>query len=70
MNKLERKSYTHEYRQEALELSKRIGLTEASKRLGISLSNLQRWKSQKNIPVEKSQDVLKLQSEVKRLKKA
>jgi len=75
MNKLEPKKYTPEYKQEALEISKRIGTTETSKKLGIPLSTLQLWKSQKNIPVEKSpckktQDVLKLQSEVKKLKKA
>jgi len=70
MSKLERKKYTPEYKQEAIELSKKIGATETSNKLGVSLSNLQRWRSQKNIPVEKSQDVLKLQTEVKRLKKA
>ena len=69
MKKKERRKYSQEYRQEALELAKKLGISEASRKLDISLSNLQRWKSQKNAPVEKSQDIVKLQSEVRRLKK-
>ena len=64
-----RKRYSFEYKQEAIELSKKLGASQASKQLDIPLSCLQRWKSQKNIPVEKSQDVVKLQAEVRRLKK-
>ena len=69
MKKKERRKYSQEYRQEALELAKKLGISEASRKLDISLSNLQRWESQKNAPVEKSQDIVKLQSEVRRLKK-
>ena len=69
MKKKERRKYSQEYRQEALELAKKLGISEASRKLDISLSNLQRWKSQKNAPVEKFQDIVKLQSEVRRLKK-
>ena len=69
MKKKERRKYSQEYRQEAVELAKKLGISEASRKLEISLSNLQRWKSQKNAPVEKSQDIVKLQSEVRRLKK-
>ena len=50
-------------------LAERIGVSNTARKLNISLSCLQRWKCQKNIPIEKSQDVLKLQMEVKRLKK-
>ena len=64
-----RRSYTPEFKQDALELAEKIGISNASRKLSISLSCLQRWKCQKNIPIEKSQDVLKLQREVKRLKK-
>ena len=69
MKKKERRKYSQEYRQEALELAKKLGISEASRKLDISLSNFQRWKSQKNTPVEKFQDIVKLQSEVRRLKK-
>ena len=69
MKKKERRKYSQEYRQEAIELAKKLGISEAGRKLDISLSNLQRWKSQKNVPVEKSQDIVKLQSEVRRLKK-
>ena len=64
-----RKKYSLEYKQEAIELAKKLGASQAAKQLDIPLSCLQRWKSQKNIPVEKSQDVVKLQAEVRRLKK-
>ena len=69
MRKKERRKYSEEYKKEALELSKKLGISGASRKLEVSLSNLQRWKSQKDTPVEKSQDVVKLQSEVRRLKK-
>lgn len=64
-----RKKYSLEYKQEAIELSKKLGASQASQQLDIPLSCLQRWKFQKDIPVEKSQDVVKLQAEVRKLKK-
>lgn len=64
-----RKRYAPEFKQDALELAGKIGVSNAARKLNISLSCLQRWKCQKNIPIEKSQDVLKLQKEVKKLKK-
>ena len=64
-----RRRYAPEFKQDALELAERIGVSNTARKLNISLSCLQRWKCQKNIPIEKSQDVLKLQMEVKRLKK-
>ena len=64
-----RRRYAPEFKQDALELAEKIGVSNAARKLNISLSCLQRWKCQKNIPIEKSQDVLKLQREVKKLKK-
>lgn len=64
-----RRRYAPEFKQDALELAEKIGVSNAARKLNISLSCLQRWKCQKNIPIEKSQDVLKLQKEVKKLKK-
>ena len=64
----ERRKYSPEFKQDAVELSKKIGLSSTAKKLDISATNLQRWKSQ-TLPIERSQDVVKLQAEVKRLKK-
>ena len=64
-----RRKYSPEFKQDAIKLAENIGVGEATNKLNIALSSLQRWKCQKNIPIEKSQDVVKLQREVKRLKK-
>ena len=64
-----RRRYSPEFKQDAIKLAENIGVGEAANKLNIALSSLQRWKCQKNIPIEKSQDVVKLQREVKRLKK-
>ena len=64
-----RRKYAQEFKQDALELAEKIGVSNAARKLNISLSCLQRWKCQKNLPIEKSQDVLKLQREIKKLKK-
>ena len=66
---MRRRKYLPEFKQDAIKLSDRIGVVQASTQLDIPLSNLQNWRSKKNIPVEKSQDVIELQREVKRLKK-
>lgn len=64
-----RRTYEPQFKQDALNLAEKIGPTKTSQQLNIPLSCLQRWKSQKNIPVEKSKDILLLQKEVKKLKK-
>ena len=64
-----RRKYAPEFKQDAVKLAEKMGVSNAANKLDIPLNNLQRWKSQKNLPIEKSQDVLKLQLEVKRLKK-
>ena len=67
--KKERRKYVLEFKQDAIKLAEKIGISNAANKLEIPLNNLQRWKSQKNLPIEKSQDILKLQMEVKKLKK-
>ena len=67
--KKEWRKYVLEFKQDAIKLAKKIGISNAANKLEIPLNNLQRWKSQKNLPIEKSQDILKLQMEVKKLKK-
>ena len=70
MSKRKNRKYSEEYKQEAVELAKKLGVSEASRKLEIPLNNLQGWKSGKSsYSIEKSQDIVKLQSEVKRLKK-
>ena len=66
---ISRRRYSPEFKQDAIKLAESIGVVETANKLNIALSSLQRWKCQKNIPIEKSQDVVKLQREVKRLKK-
>ena len=65
----DRRIYSPEFKQDAIKLAENIGLGQAAKKLNIPLSCLQMWKCQKNIPIERSQDVVKLQVEVKRFKK-
>ena len=64
-----RRKYPPEFKQDAIKLAEQIGVGKAADKLDIPLSCLQRGKCQTNLPIEKSQDVLKLQREVKRLKK-
>ena len=66
---MKRRRYPSEFKQDAIKLSDRIGAVQASTQLDIPLSNLQKWRSKKNVPIERSQDVIELQREVKRLKK-
>jgi len=68
-NRVARRRYSPKFKQDALELAEKIGVSNVAGKFNISLSCLQRWKCQKNIPIKKSQYVLKLQKEVKRLKK-
>lgn len=41
-----RKSYTREFKSEAIDLANRKGPSEASRQLGVSISNIQRWQLQ------------------------
>ena len=64
-----RRKYAPEFKQDAVKLAEKMSVSNVANKLDIPLNNLQRWKSQKNPPIKKSQDVLKLQLEVKKLKK-
>ena len=65
----ERRKYDLEFKKNAIELAEKIGVCNTANKLAIPLSSLQRWKCKKNLPIERSQDVVKLQKEVKKLKK-
>ena len=51
---ISRRRYSPEFKQDAIKLAESIGVGEAANKLNIPLSSLQRWKCQKNIPIEKS----------------
>lgn len=64
---MKRKSFTREFKIEAVELADRKGVTIAARELGIRPANIQRWKSQQT-DIEPETDV-DLEKEVKRLRK-
>ena len=66
--KIERKRYTNEFKNQAVELAEKIGLSEAAKKLDIPCVNLGRWKAKASKGLL-TPDVLKLQKEIKKLKK-
>ena len=43
--KRERRKYIPEFKQDAIKLAEKIGITNAANKLDIPLNNLQRWKS-------------------------
>ena len=67
---IDRRKYPVGFKQDAVKLAEKVGVSEASDQLGVPLSTLQRWKYKRNkLPVEKSTDILRLQLEIKSLKK-
>lgn len=64
-----RRKYSPEFKQDAVKLAERIGVSNAAGQLDIHPNNLHKWKAPKKLFIEKSQDVLRLQIEIKRLKK-
>ena len=65
-----RRQYPAEFKKEALRLAEKIGVSQASRRLEICENNLHRWKKEKkDQPIGKPQNVLKLQLEIRRLKR-
>ena len=69
-DKKERKKYPPGSKRGAVRLSNKTGLSKAAGKRDIPLNTLQRRKQRKSMaPVEKSQEVLRLQREVKKLKK-
>lgn len=65
---MRRKNFTREFKQEAIELASRIGVSEAADKLGVGLSTLQKWKSASSAP-EKTEAPDDLEKENKRLRK-
>ena len=64
-----RRRFSPEFKQSAVKLAEKIGVSATAEKLGIHPNNLHRWKNKRIFPMEKSQDIHALQMEVKRLKK-
>ena len=65
------KSYSAEFRSQAIELAKEIGTKEASKQLGVSYPTINRWQaaSQQSESSVKNSTMNNLEKENRRLKK-
>lgn len=66
---MKRKSFTREFKEEAVELADRKGITVAARELGVRPANIQRWKAQENSSEVESVTDADLEKEVKRLRK-
>lgn len=67
--KKQRKTYTTEFKQEALKLADRIGVSAAAKELGLYDSQLYNWRSAKEKKANTSQREAELLAEVAKLKR-
>jgi len=69
---MSRKSYTEEFKVEALNLVKAIGITKASAELGVTAKTLRTWSDSKSTNPTKSSkniQVAELEAELRRAKK-
>ncbi len=77
MGKSTNRQYTLEFKEQAVELAQRIGLTRAAEKLGVSVGNVQRWKAKveneevpsKKVKVDLEEENRRLHAEVVELKK-
>ena len=71
MGKSSKRQYTLEFKQQAVELAIRMGVTKSAQQLGINVANVQRWKSELKKPLDQAskQTKMVLEEEVHRLKK-
>jgi len=70
MGKKRKRQYTIEFKQQAVSLASRIGVSRAAKQLGVNVANVQRWKSESKRGTSKSNDVqVNLEVENRRLQK-
>lgn len=66
-----RKKYSNEFKQDAVNLAKSIGLTQAATNLGVHVTTLSSWKKQTGLNSEnpEKQSYSSMQKEIKKLKK-
>jgi transposase len=75
MGKRPRRSYTAEYKRQAIELANRNGYTKVSKQLGVPMTTLHSWSppSKSSEPIESAlspeEEIRKLRAEVEEQKK-
>ena len=70
LKKRKHKTYSPEFKLEAVRLAKEIGSSEASKKLSVSLSCIDKWKGGHAMKSTLSPELRALQEENKKLKKA
>ena len=65
------RSYSEEFKAQAVELSNEIGTNKASKKLGVAYQTLQRWVGDADVSTsaDSEPNVKDLEKEIKRLKK-
>lgn len=63
------RTYTPEFKKEAVRLARELGSSEAAKKLGVPLSNIDKWKSGHAMKMVSSPELKELQDENKRLKR-
>ncbi len=68
-NKKTRKSYTAEYKLEALQLAEKVGVKEAAKQLGVYESQIYNWRATKQKKSNVSRREAELAAEVAKLKR-
>jgi transposase-like protein len=70
MGKRKNRQYTLEFKEQAADLARRIGSTNASKQLGVPVSSIHQWKkdSVKSEPINKNGKI-NLEEENRRLQK-
>lgn len=69
MGKKARSSYTPDFREQAVDLGNRIGMSRAAKELGVDVANVRRWKREQNSEANVSCAKLTAEEEIRRLKK-
>lgn len=65
MSKKSKRSYTAEFKQQAVALSDRMGFAKAGEQLGVNPANIQRWKSKGSAQMPSS--IVALEEENRRL---
>lgn len=69
MGKSRKRQYTLEFKEQAVELAKRIGIGRAAEELGVGAVNIQRWKAKEGKTSEKLAEGETIEQENRRLRK-
>ncbi len=70
MGKTKKRTYTQEFKQQAAELARNIGVCRAAKQLGVPMSSVNGWtKKSKGVEEKSTEPKVNLQEENRRLRK-